>query len=29
MVGVYTGGQRLRELLERLRLGAGVVLNGP
>jgi hypothetical protein len=29
MVGVYTGGQRLRELLERLRLGDGVVPNGP
>ena len=29
IVGVYTGGQRLRELLERLRLGDGVVPNGP
>ena len=29
IVGVYTGGQRLRELLERLSLDDGVVPNGP
>ena len=29
IVGVYPGGQRLRELLERLSFGDGVVPNGP